>query len=296
MRLVAFFLAGLAFAQTAPKPMLEYLGKPLRIESRCKPDDLRSRGLGCSPEEPCPVFTELSDVEQVGAKIYLSGNLHTSTHTLESILLASEDGGRTWAEPMDRIAGAGLETIQFIDYETGWISGHMLESLPRDPFFMITNDGGKTWRRRPVFGESRVSAISQFRFDSKTSGAMVIDKMQAGENGMRHELYESLTGGDSWMLRQVDSKPLALKQAKSIVGADWRLQPEAATKAYAVQKRVGEKWQTVASFLVSATDCKPAPAAEPEAEPPSEDRAAPEPPTVQPKQPGKVPTLRRKRP
>jgi Uncharacterized protein related to plant photosystem II stability/assembly factor len=293
MKLLALISASIAFAQTAPKPILEFTGKPLRIDSRCKPEEVRSLGLSCSLQEPCAVFIELSDVEAVGSKLFVSGNLHTSTQTLESILLASEDSGGTWTEPLDRIAGAGLDTIQFIDFETGWISGHILQALPRDPFLLITNDGGRTWRRRPIFGETRVSSISQFRFDSKTSGSMVIDKMQAGDNGMRHELYESLTGGDSWMLRQVDSRPLALKQPKNPAAADWRLQPEAATKAYAVQKRSGEKWHTVASFLVSATDCKPAEPPEPELQPPSED---PVPPVNLPRPPVKAPTLKRKNP
>ncbi|HUS04962.1 MAG TPA: hypothetical protein VMZ52_01600 [Bryobacteraceae bacterium] len=297
MRLAGFLVAGLTFAQTPPKPALEFLGKPLQIESQCKPEDIRAAGLTCSPEEPCPVFLELTSVEPLGTKLFLAGNLHTATHTLESILLVSGDAGKTWIEPVSRLAGAGLENIQFLDYENGWISGHLLQSAPRDAFFLITSDGGKTWRRRPVFGESRVGAIEQFRFDSKSSGAMIIDRIQPGENGMRHELYESLTGGESWMLRQVDSKPLTLKNYKTSPDTGWRLRPDAATKSYRVEKRAGERWQTISSFLVAATDCKPASAAEAEIQPPTEDSVPPESPAVKSGDPvkpaAKRPTLRK---
>src|SRR5207244_658934 len=111
--------------------------------------------LSCSESEPCPVFLELADFEQVGARIFLTGNLHTATTTIESILLASEDDGKTWTEAAPRIAMAGLDRIQFIDFETGWISGQIQQTQPRDPFFLISHDGGKIWRKQPVWGDAR---------------------------------------------------------------------------------------------------------------------------------------------
>ena len=232
-----------------PKP-LEYTGKPIRVPFTCTEEDIQGFGLSCSIDDPCPVYLELAAFEPVGVKLFLSGNLHTSSTTLASILLASEDGGKTWIEPFERVRSAGLDHIQFFDFEVGWISGQTLLALPRDPFFLVTSDGGKTWRQRPVFGETRAASIDDFWFESRTAGSMLIN------SGDRRELYESMTGGDSWMLRQVGQKVPALKRTRP-PNADWRLRADGTIKAYRVEKRQGERWQTVASFLINAAECKP---------------------------------------
>ena len=46
--------------------------------------------------------------------------------------------------------GAAIDRIQFFDAETGWAAGEQLEPLPQDPFLLLTTDGGKSWRRRPM--------------------------------------------------------------------------------------------------------------------------------------------------
>ena len=45
-----------------------------------------------------------------------------------AILLASDDGGKTWTEPVPRLRAAALDQIQFIDLQTGWISGQNLSA------------------------------------------------------------------------------------------------------------------------------------------------------------------------
>ncbi len=201
------------------------------------------------------MFLELSDLEVVGSKLFLTGNLHTATITLESVLLSSEDLGRTWTEPSKRYENAALDAIQFIDFEVGWVSGQLVQSFPRDPFFLLTTDGGKTWRRAPVSGESRIGAIEKFRFDSRTSGKMIVDKMQADENGMRYELYESMTGGESWSIREVSPKPVPWKaQAPT---RDVRIRPDGPTKTYRIERNQAGKWSALASFAISAGECRP---------------------------------------
>src|SRR5580692_2363441 len=79
------------------------------LEYACPPEELEAFGLACSAEDPCPVFLELSSVEAVGAKLFVAGNLHTPSTTLYSVLLASEDGGKTWTEPVARMRAAALE-------------------------------------------------------------------------------------------------------------------------------------------------------------------------------------------
>jgi hypothetical protein len=226
-------------------------------------------------------------------KLFVSGNLHTSSATLESILLVSEDGGKIWTEAADRIPLASLDQIQFIDFENGWASGQVLMSLPRDPFMLITSDGGKTWRKRALYGETRPGAIEYFWFESRTHGKLLIDRGQTGDDGMRHELYETQTGGDSWTLRQVDSKPLNVKRAAP-PPSDWRLRADAATKAYRVERRQADKWGTVASFLIDAGECKTPETILADPPPvPEETPAEPSPATPPPKRPAKRPTLRK---
>ena len=148
-----------------------------------------------------------------------------------------------------------MDHIQFIDFENGWISGQVLVPIAQDPFLLITSDSGKTWRRRPVFGENRAGTISQFWFSSRTNGTLLIDRSQSGDDS-RYELYESMTGGESWMLREVNDKPLRLKRV-AVPNADWRIRADGPAKCFRVERRQGEKWVTLASFLVPLAPCKP---------------------------------------
>jgi len=251
-RFACLLLAALALlgADTAP-PQLDNNGKPMRVPATCKQEDLQSMGLTCTEEEPCPLYLELSAVESVGGRLFLAGNLHTPAVTLSSILLGSADGGRTWTEPYERVRFSALEQIQFFDMEYGWISGATLGALPRDPFFLVTSDGGKTWRMRPLFEETHGGSIERFWFDSRKSGTLLLTP-----NGGSYEMYESLTGGESWTLKQVGSKPLKLPEGRPAGNAGWRLRPDARNHSYDVEIKEANGWQRVASFLVQVGTCR----------------------------------------
>jgi hypothetical protein len=252
-----------AWAQTpAPeKPAdptaLENLGKPMTPKFQCSEDDIQSFGLGCTPDEPCPMYLELSDVEQVGAQIFAAGNIHSSTATLYAILLASSDNGRTWREPFERTRGGSLDRIIFFDFERGWVSGQLLQPLPRDPFLLITSDGGKTWRLQRVFDDGRPGSVQQIWFDSRNSGSLTFDR-GAGADGPRYELYESLTGGDGWMIREAGDRPLTIKRMPpNPPETDLRLRTDGPTKSYRIERKQGARWAPVASFSVQLEACKP---------------------------------------
>lgn len=271
-------------AAPGEKPALKNLGKPIQVDFACAEDDMLSAGMSCTEEEPCPVYLELSAAEMVGNKVFVAGNIHSAQSTLYSILLASEDGGKTWTEPAERLKVSSLDRIQFFDFETGWVSGQVLQPLPNDPFFLVTTDGGKTWRRRPVFSESRAGAVQQFWFDSRNNGTLLI------VDGRRHELFESPNGGETWLVREVSESPIKWKH-RSPGNASVRVRADARTKSFRVERREGERWDTVATFLISAGACKPAPheigpPPEPEAEPEQAGPAAP------PRRPAKPPSLR----
>jgi photosystem II stability/assembly factor-like uncharacterized protein len=246
---VLLALVSLVSAQTP----LENSGRPMRVLYECTAADTQAAGLGCSEEDPCPVYIELSNVEAVGSKIFLTGNLHTPTVTLYSILLASDDGGNTWTEPHPRLHASGLDQIQFVDFQNGWISGANLQGAPRDPFLLITTDGGKTWHERPIFEESRIAAIERFWFDTSANGTLLVDARL--DNG-KHELYETRTGGESWAIQQTSAETIHAAKEKQIGASGWRLRTDAATHSYVIEKSENNRWQKVASFLVNIAACK----------------------------------------
>jgi hypothetical protein len=288
-QLLPFSLAVLS-AQT---PALEYAGKPMRIPFQCSEEDIRAFGMTCPPDHPCPVYMELAGIEAVGNRLFVAGNLHADTVTLASILLGSQDGGKTWTEPHERIRGAGLDLIQFLDFETGWIGGQSLGTVTRDPFLLLTRDGGKTWHSRPVFNESRTGALDAFHFDTKTHGWLWIDRSQAAEADDRYESYESMTGGENWSVRETSARPL--KKAACPAGpSDWRLRADPASKAYRLEHHGPASWETSAAFLVQAGECREA---EPvfDAEPPAAPAEPVEGAEPEPK-PTAPPSLRKPRP
>jgi hypothetical protein len=287
MRLVwaVQFAILLAWAQSTPqKPAvppaapaaLENSGKPMALKFQCTEEDIQAFGLGCSEEEPCPIYLELSGIESVGSQIFATGNIHSASATLYSILLSSSDNGKTWREAFERIRGASLDRILFIDFERGWAMGETVQPLPRDPFLLITTTGGKTWRRQAIFDDGRPGSIQQIWFDSRTTGSLVFDRGQSAD-GPRYEMYESATGGDNWMLREASEQPIKIKRMPAEIGnADWRLRADAASKSNRIEKRQGGKWSTVASFAVTLEACKPPQAKELEPPPEPTEQAQPQ--------------------
>lgn len=254
LRFLALFpLALVAAAQIESTP-LQNAGKPMRVDYQCGAEDIQLAGLSCTAEEACPVFLELASVESVGNRIFVAGNIHTSTTSLASVLLASDDAGKTWREPYERIRLAGLDRIQFVDFENGWVSGEVQHPLPRDPFLLATTDGGKTWQSQSIFGEPEFGSILQFWFSSRNKGSLVIDRGRAGESG-RYEWYETANGGETWSLHQTSEKAMELPGAGS--KGDWRVRADSFTKSYRIERRAGSGWHSIAAFSVAIGSCKP---------------------------------------
>ena len=222
---------------------------------QCSEEDIRSSGLACSEDDPCPVYLELAVTASAGPRIFAAGNIHAEAATLYSVLLGSEDSGHTWREVHERIRGAGLDHIQFIDAENGLVAGLSLAPLPQDPFLLITHDGGKSWRPIAIFSEPRIGSILQVYFDGPKTGSLIVDR-GLGSDGDRYELYESQDGGDSWGIRQTSVKPLRLKSSP-VANPDWRIRADAATKSFHIEHRSGQRWTSEAGFIVKLGVCKP---------------------------------------
>jgi len=238
--------------------VLENTGKPMVLPFQCTADDIQWAGLTCSEEEPCPVYLELTMAASTGDKYFAVGNIHSAAVTLYSVVLASEDAGRTWRESHPRIRGGGLDWLQFADASTGWAAGQELFPLPQDPFLLLTTDGGKTWRQQPVFGESaenHFGSIQQFYFSSPTEGSLIVDRGQGGDAD-RYALYESPNGGETWSVKEESGKPLHLKSVPTVPG-EWRVRADGPTQSFHLERRLGERWISHAAFAVKLGACKP---------------------------------------
>lgn len=244
--------------QAPPEPpVLMNNGKPMVLPFQCTHEDVGSAGFSCSEEAPCPVYLELGAAASVGNKFVVAGNIHSDAVTLYSVLLGSDDGGHSWREIHERIRAAGLDHVQMLDAETGWVGGQLLFPLPQDPFVLLTADGGKTWRQTAIFGENsdfHFGSIQEMYFSSRTNGSLIIDRSSGGDPGP-FALYESPDGGASWGLKEQTGKSLHVKGAPP-PDADWRVRVDAGAKAFVVERRQGERWATQASFAVNIGYCR----------------------------------------
>jgi hypothetical protein len=198
--------------------MLENTGKPIVVPFHCTDEDIRSAGLTCTEQDPCPVYLELAAVESTGLRIFAAGNIHTANATLSTILLGTEDNGLTWREVHERVRGAGLDHLQFAGVETGWTSGLSPPLLSRDPFLLATTDGG-----RP--GAPHNLQRDPFRFypavllRDKTGGSLVIDPGRQRETATT--LRDQRRPGNleyPWGQRQINpinARPESERQARA---------------------------------------------------------------------------------
>lgn len=234
--------------------------KPQALLAVCADSEIAEFGLECTADEPCPVYLELTNVEPLGNKLFVTGNFHTGTVTLWSLLLASEDEGKTWSEPLSRIRGAVLDQIQFVDFENGWAAGHVTGNLPKDPFFLKTTDSGKTWRRVPVFEDTAYGSIEHFWFTSKTQGELIVNRR--GDAKSRYQRLQTMNGADSWIMQEVSAQPIPSprpRAAAAAANADWRVRADGPSKSFRVEHRMAGRWTSAAAFLLRAGACQPEP-------------------------------------
>lgn len=231
----------------AETPALEYTGSPLLLSYTCSDEDLEWAGLSCDAS-PCPIFVELSHAYGQAKTVLITGDLHAAAATLYSLLLRTDDGGHTWTEPFTRIRGAELDGVQMFDAQYAWIGGQMMQPIALDPFFLLTADGGKSWRRVPLFDEGTPGSILQFRFDSREHGLVLLD-LGGGPN--RFQIYETNTGGAAWELHgQFARAPKFAGYAES----EWRVKAE--PKLFRLEHQEEGGWRPFASFALNAAQCR----------------------------------------
>lgn len=254
MRLAGVLIVSFAAAVGAQAPTGSGV---VTITAACADPSSRPPDLQCD-DEGCAAYLELTAAALNGDRILITGNIHTGSSTVQSVLLRSEDGGATWEEAHGRIPGAILDSVQFYDFETGWIAGHELQQrTPRNAFLLLTSDGGKTWRKVTPFEQNRAGAIDGLNFDSRTHGFMSVDRLRGVEQNLRYELWESMTGGTSWNIRQVDAKPVTIP-LPSPPPRPLRLRSDGLRQTHVLERLTGEQWRKAAEFSTLAGSCDPA--------------------------------------
>jgi photosystem II stability/assembly factor-like uncharacterized protein len=223
---------------------------PVHVDYTCTQEDLDSFGLTCFEDQPCPVFFEVTAVDSFGSRLFVAGDIHTATTTLYGVVLSTEDGGASWSEAIPRLRSTAFDQFQIIENH-GWLSGQRLEPLPQGSFFMITTDGGKSWRQRPVFEETRVGSIAQFWFESPENGELIFDDSLGKTTNQ--ELHATKNGGETWELRQKSAKPLRLKPHPNPA---WVVSTATGSATYLIERNVNGKKETAARFLIHIGDCK----------------------------------------
>ena len=242
--------------QPPEPPAIAYEGSPLVVPLDCAYDHFSRAGIVCSDVTPCRLFVELTGVENAGDKVFLIGNIHTSAATISTILLASGDGGRSWREPIQRYSGAGFELIQFADSTHGWIGGQEGDyDRSTTPLLLLTVDGGSTWERYAINeDEDATGAVLEFFFDTRDHGLLIVDLLVS--QGDPFELYETLNGGRSWIIRQIASqKPKLTNRSLADDPIDWRIEENAKDGLYEVQRREQGEWVLTSSFAVGVGSC-----------------------------------------
>jgi hypothetical protein len=126
--------------------------------------------------------------------------------------------------------------------------------LARDPFFLITSDGGASWRREMLTEEGDVGAMQKFWFDTVDHGELIIDAGRTAAGG-RYLVYESHTGGNNWNLVSKTAQMPHLRRAPPVDETDYRIDTDSKSHAYIVEKRDGAKWNRIASFVVQVASC-----------------------------------------
>jgi hypothetical protein len=241
------------------KPLeLVYEGKPLKLPLQCRAEAFLRAGLVCSVQSPCDLLLELVEVNNIGDRVLVIGNIHTPSATIASVLLRSEDSGKTWTEAFDRVDAASLEMIQ-IEGDNGWVGGQQTtQDHASNPFLLVTGDAGMNWVRRPIWSgdEARHGAVLEIYFDEPQHGFVIIDRQTT--EGDTYEFYESMNGGLSWSIRQISGEMPTIR--RRVVAAEpekvWRLNENKSTAAYEIEKLVDGEWTKMAAFAGDLGACQ----------------------------------------
>ena len=269
LALLAISIGALVAAQEreqsagARRAELRFTGEPLRVPLECREEHLLGAGLVCNQVAPCELRLELVSVTAAAGGVLVAGEIHADAGTVSSLLLVSADGGTVWREAAERAASSTLETFYFADPKHGWLAGLRWDlDASTIPFFLVTTNGGRSWRKHEVWepGEDKAGEIVEFAFDSPRHGFLIIRR--AGSAGEPFELYETMTGGASWSIREISAaRPRIPLRRLPPAESEWRLREDRSRGGtYWIETRrddtgEDEAWEAVAAFSSSVGVC-----------------------------------------
>ena len=240
-----------------PQPVeLIYRGEPLVVPLDCSYDHFDRAGIVCSEAMPCELLLELTAVEAAGERVFVVGNIHTASATVSSILLHGEDAGRKWKEPVGQVSGAVFDAIQFVDETQGWAAGQQRElDSSTKPLLLATHNSGERWQRYPISkNDEHTGAVSDFYFDTAEHGLLIVHRGRS--EGDPFELYESMNGGRSWLIRQITStKPKLRNRPTGLPDSDWRVRADDDAEAYQIEQRRDGEWIVRSRFAAGLGAC-----------------------------------------
>ena len=105
------------------------------------------------------------------------------------LVLHTADGGRTWARQETKLA-QGLASVFFSDAQNGWAVGWI-------GVVIRTKDGGKTWERKDIADANW--SLSAVHFSDAKNGWIL---------GMFGQMLRTKDGGEKWELQTMPSKNL----------------------------------------------------------------------------------------
>jgi len=140
-----------------------------------------------------------------GASIFFADRVHgwlilrlmSSSNFSVGILLATEDGGRTWAKLPDPPAA---DPVRFITLEEGWMAGG-----PAFDQLWFTPDGGRSWQRRAIPVPARCPKCRVIyttpHFENARQAVMPVTILQPDRSFVG--TYITHDGGRSWMAAEL---------------------------------------------------------------------------------------------
>jgi photosystem II stability/assembly factor-like uncharacterized protein len=133
-------------------------------------------------------------------------------------VFATTDGGLTWERVVDPFlenlpTACGKTGMNFVDAQTGWVTGDCGGMVPGAPYLQATTDGGQTWRAvelpapadtPDLFSADNFSAVCGtywLQFTSATEGAFAAKCIMVDASVTQGWLYTTADAGQTWAIQ-----------------------------------------------------------------------------------------------
>jgi hypothetical protein len=166
--------------------------------------------------------------------VFLLGSLQTPAVTIRSLLLRSEDGGRSWKEVMEPVTGSAVIRLSFLSKQTGWALLGGTSEGPGQLYLYKTRDSGNSW--------SKVSRIPKRHFDGWPESFGFVDE----RNGRMEILYDGNAPTDGFAVMSTSDGGITWQETRSLSLDEYREQYEKDSEEPStdyVTARDGSQWK-----------------------------------------------------